>query len=72
MDDLPVFLQMFVRFFAVLVAGIWLHNLAKNRAPQSPEAERPAAHAPAQPTCPVTPCTPAVTLPASPSTPAGK
>ena len=47
MDDLPVFLQMFVRLLAALTLGAWLHAMA----PKSDEKEpRPRAPAGAPPT----------------------
>ena len=38
MNDLPVFLQMFVRLFAVLALGAWLQTVAGKKAEESPDA----------------------------------
>jgi len=40
MNDLPVFLQMFVRLFAVLALGAWLQTVAGKKAEESPDAPR--------------------------------
>jgi hypothetical protein len=39
MDDLPIFLQMFVRLFATFALGAWLHTLAPRKAEKPPEPD---------------------------------
>ncbi|MFI5336775.1 MAG: hypothetical protein ACHQ5A_08325 [Opitutales bacterium] len=39
MNDLPVFLQVFVRAFALLAVGLWMQTLASS---QKKEREQPA------------------------------
>src|SRR5262249_49458206 len=40
MNDLPPFLQMFVRLFAALALGVWLQLMAVNQADKKAEKER--------------------------------
>jgi hypothetical protein len=41
MDDLPIFLQMFVRLFAVFALGAWLQTLAPRKAETPAGAGQP-------------------------------
>jgi hypothetical protein len=43
MNDLPPFLQMFVRLFAALALGVWLQLLAARQPEKKTEKERPRA-----------------------------
>ena len=60
MNDLPVFLQMFIRLFAVLALGAWLQTLATKKEDEPRDGSRgpagkPQVHAPADPAAPPDP-----------------